>query len=931
MQRRPRYIRALACALTPILALGATAPASAVGPVASPMPTHSSGNTAVNTERYGNFRVTQDDTGSTVSWTPAERIASTDARPEIYVNGTLLGVPLGSEHSLQLRVPGTAKIAAKDLSLVRSGKVVDGAPLSSVAPLNTTKRAAVRPTQQTKTVSADPGVAGKYKTTSFTYTKPGIRLDGYAVKSEMKGLVVAPVGAKGKRPVVVFLHGRHGTCYIKGETTSDWPCVAPEKSIPSYRGYLYQQKLLASQGYVTVSISANSINAQDGNQLDSGSAARGVLVREHLKLLSQWNSGSAARPAGAPKLRGTMNLFKVMTVGHSRGGEGVNRAAVKAAAGDPFRIIGQVLIAPTDFARQVAVGVPTTVLLPYCDGDVSDLQGQQYVDQGARLVQGDRSLKTSVLILGANHNFFNTQWTPQQAVAPANDDASGGGDPQCAAKSSGRLTAKQQQAVGATYVAAAAHAYLNSDRSATRLLDGTPVRAKSAGQAVVLTHATGGRRSAAILPDSAAATRASARATSTICRGYVADGSTGVCSVRGAGSSPHWLAASYGSGGVPSSQAWRVSWTKKNAVATLVQAHNLANRTNLDVRVIVDPSSRATQFSVVLRDTKGRSVSLQPKSQPVDLPHLSSGTRYWAQEVRVVLPKKSKVDLAHIASIGIKGRSKTGKVYIVDGYASSGGTTKSTASVTNTRALDVPTAAAVVDPDQATQQVWVTIPIRGISTLAGSVWVETSDLSTGAASQGRSYTVTPGATQIKVPLTVSGDDAYSDPGMDAGSGGSSGYQVTAIALRNVMVDSFTGTLELTNPTPRPTLNVVAATAVTTKGDSLRWTLHLSAPVASSISVVAEFQAPAGGSELQLGDTVPGWARQLAEGAPGATVLSASGGSVSIDIPAYATTATVEIPIRRLASFTSERHVTLVVPADGTYVTSALTLTGTVTP
>ena len=86
-----------------------------------------------------------------------------------------------------------------------------------------------------------------------------------------------------------------------------------------------------------------------------------------------------------------MNLRRVMTVGHSRGGEGVVRAAIRAGAGDRFKIKGQVLVAPTDFGRQVAVGVPTTVLLPFCDGDVSDLQGQQYVDQGARIAAGDRN------------------------------------------------------------------------------------------------------------------------------------------------------------------------------------------------------------------------------------------------------------------------------------------------------------------------------------------------------------------------------------------------------------------------------------------------------------------------------------------------------------------------------------------------------------
>ena len=49
--------------------------------------------------------------------------------------------------------------------------------------------------------------------------------------------------------------------------------------MPSYRGYLQAQQLLASQGYVTVSISANGINGQDYLDEDGGAQARSSLVR----------------------------------------------------------------------------------------------------------------------------------------------------------------------------------------------------------------------------------------------------------------------------------------------------------------------------------------------------------------------------------------------------------------------------------------------------------------------------------------------------------------------------------------------------------------------------------------------------------------------------------------------------------------------------
>ena len=39
----------------------------------------------------------------------------------------------------------------------------------------------------------------------------------------MRGVVVAPQGAPGKRPLALFLHGRHATCYTDAETDSiEW-------------------------------------------------------------------------------------------------------------------------------------------------------------------------------------------------------------------------------------------------------------------------------------------------------------------------------------------------------------------------------------------------------------------------------------------------------------------------------------------------------------------------------------------------------------------------------------------------------------------------------------------------------------------------------------------------------------------------------------
>ena len=61
-------------------------------------------------------------------------------------------------------------------------------------------------------------------------------------------------------------------------------------------------------------------------------------------------------------------------------------------------------------------------MLPYCDGDVSDLQGVHFYDDARYNVAGDDSFKHTFLMMGANHNFYNTVWTPGLFQAGATDD-----------------------------------------------------------------------------------------------------------------------------------------------------------------------------------------------------------------------------------------------------------------------------------------------------------------------------------------------------------------------------------------------------------------------------------------------------------------------------------------------------------------------------
>jgi hypothetical protein len=129
------------------------------------------------------------------------------------------------------------------------------------------------------------------------------------------------------------------------------------------------------------------------------------------------------------ELKGRLDLKQIGLMGHSRGGEGMRAALAQYRdRGSPWpRRIGTALgfkalyeIAPVDGqAGQTlnALGVAWNVLLPYCDGDVSDLQGVNPFDRMLLIRQEKQKLpKSTFAVYGANHNFYNTEW--QESDSP---------------------------------------------------------------------------------------------------------------------------------------------------------------------------------------------------------------------------------------------------------------------------------------------------------------------------------------------------------------------------------------------------------------------------------------------------------------------------------------------------------------------------------
>lgn len=327
----------------------------------------------------------------------------------------------------------------------------------------------------------DPGLPGTYAVSYATYDLGDLVFTdpSFPNPMEVRGSVHYPtLLSSGPFPVLIFMHGRHETSYQTSNpsnTALEWPCSAGYQSITSFEGYDYLAQQMASHGYIVISISANAINADDQSLANRGMPARAALMQHHLDLWNTWNISGGA-PFGTLFI-GKLDLQNVGTMGHSRGGEGVvAHALLNRSLGSPYGIKAVLPLAPVDFSREILNGIPLMNIAPYCDGDVSDLQGVHFYDDIRYNDLTDESPKHSVLVMGANHNFFNTVWTPGSYIAGTSDDwddTYGNNDIHCGTigTESKRLTPSEQQAVLVTYASAFFRLYIGNETAFAPILE----------------------------------------------------------------------------------------------------------------------------------------------------------------------------------------------------------------------------------------------------------------------------------------------------------------------------------------------------------------------------------------------------------------------------------------------------------------------------
>ncbi len=293
-------------------------------------------------------------------------------------------------------------------------------------------------------------VAFKTKTvdmSKFVSMEPNVAKDrknfwGFESKAfPINGRVWYPDGP-GPFPLVLIVHGNH--------SMGDY----------SDPGYGYLGELLASRGYILVSVDMNFINGGLRGENDG----RGVLLLEHLKAWKSFNEDEKN------PFYHKVDFENIALMGHSRGGEAVGHAAafnrltrypddanVKLNYGFPIK--GIIAIAPVDGQYKPAEKFEPVENVNYLvfhgshDGDVSVFHGlRQY--QRVRFNDGKPHFKSAVYVYRANHGQWNTVWNNHD-----NGPRSGR-----VLDLRGLLTPDEQRQFGKVYISAFLEATLKGDK-----------------------------------------------------------------------------------------------------------------------------------------------------------------------------------------------------------------------------------------------------------------------------------------------------------------------------------------------------------------------------------------------------------------------------------------------------------------------------------
>ncbi|MEU6642105.1 hypothetical protein ABZ863_06100 [Saccharomonospora sp. NPDC046836] len=797
MSRSTRRARRLAALLAAVSCLSITLTTGSASAAPAPSTDVASGSHWSVTRVAGGFQVTL---------RLDKQLPVTASAPTLSADGRVLGPATESADGRSLSLVTT------DPSVVSANSVTtdaSGSP-STTIPANPAPHKA-KPEISPESLQADPSTPGPYHVSEAVYdfgdrAIPLLNIGG--IRGELTGKIYLPDG-DGKSPVVIFMHGRHTSCYGPGSANpARWPCRATPDSaeqrwtIPSYLGYEEPARALASNGYAVISVSANAINSND-NQLaaDYGAQARGRLILDTLQMLKNADAGNEVvyhdaftdrnvdlgtaltgdiTPAALVR---RLDLGNVGIMGHSRGGEGVVAASTLNDAlpvSQQFGIKAVLPLAPVDYDRISLPNVATATILPYCDGDVENLMGQHIVDD-SRHSFDDNVLRSAVLVMGGNHNFFNTIWTPGGWPAATADDwlsfATGANDPVChpGAATTTRLSAAQQVQVGATYLAGFFRLVLGGDKRFLPLFDGSNVTAPSTSFATITSTATQpakSRMDIATFEEHDPAVSVSGDAVAEVCASMGGTGgvtlpqSSPFCSTTlNQAAAPHWSPALWAFN-IPSSPMLHLKWTSSNSrvsVAVSPSNRNISRFEQLSVKMAADEFvSTNTDLTVTVIDRAGRTwsspVSKLNPSAVMRMPGVSSPwlRKVILQQVTIPITSLTGLDTTSIREVRFSAPAGTpsGGVYLSDLSAE----TPAVGGRVPARQATVDIVPARVDEGSGPGAAHVAAVLSQRLGHPVTAYVSVFGTTTGKAGVTmRKVTFAPGQTCVAVPVATYGD------------------------------------------------------------------------------------------------------------------------------------------------------------------------------
>lgn len=270
----------------------------------------------------------------------------------------------------------------------------------------------------------------------------------------LHGIVRYPKG-QGPFPLVLIVHGNH------------------DPTVSSEQGYIYLLDLLASHGFIAVSVDENFLNGFVGGEMD----ARAIVLLRHLQRWRTWNS----TPGNT--FYHMVDMDRIGLAGHSRGGEAITVAwlfnTMLNNPADPdhdfnFKLRSLFAIAPVD--GQIVGDINPHTGMPYTnvpvvlqdahyfvmhgthDGDVSDFEGYRAFDRAQPVNVAGTATKSLLWVYGAIHNQWNTMW--------------GTADPCLVNPSAEIISATNEQSIGKAFFSAYFQMTLKHEHEYARLFEG---------------------------------------------------------------------------------------------------------------------------------------------------------------------------------------------------------------------------------------------------------------------------------------------------------------------------------------------------------------------------------------------------------------------------------------------------------------------------